>query len=44
MRFALEDLKLERLWVVYPGSRAHDLRDRVIVTPRSAVTGPVSAP
>ncbi|MCU0290404.1 MAG: hypothetical protein MUF10_00220 [Thermoanaerobaculaceae bacterium] len=41
---ALEDLKLERLRVVYPGSRTHDLHERVNATPLSAVPGRLSTP
>lgn len=37
MRVALEDLELDRLWVVYPGSEAYDLHEKVSVIPLSAV-------
>jgi uncharacterized protein len=33
MRIALEDLKLDRLLVVYPGERRYRLGDRVEVIP-----------
>lgn len=33
MRAALADLKLDLLWVVYPGSRAYQLHDRVYAMP-----------
>jgi len=33
MRIALEDLKLDRLGVVYPGERRYRLADRVDVLP-----------
>lgn len=37
MKIALEDLKLERLVVVYPGSRPYALADRVSVWPAARV-------
>ena len=37
MHVALEDLKLDRLYVVYPGSRGYDLHERVGVIPLPAV-------
>ncbi len=33
MIIALADLKLDRLWVVYPGARAYDLTREVRVVP-----------
>jgi len=33
MKAALEDLGLERLWVVYPGKAAYRLSERVQVVP-----------
>lgn len=33
MRIALEDLKLEHLWVVYPGARRHLLADVIAALP-----------
>lgn len=33
MRVALDDLKLARLMVLYPGTRRYDLADRVVVVP-----------
>lgn len=33
MRVAMQDLKLERLWIVYPGSEAYDLDERISVLP-----------
>ena len=33
MRTAIEDLKLERLWVVYPGKAAYSLTKKVQVIP-----------
>lgn len=33
MRVALADLRLDHLWVVYPGSKAYDLDDRLSVIP-----------
>jgi hypothetical protein len=44
MHIALEDLKLERLWVVYPGSRTYDVHKLVTVTPLWAVTERLSVP
>jgi uncharacterized protein len=35
MRHALEDLKLDLLWVVYPGSHTYSLHERVQVLPLS---------
>ncbi len=35
MRIAMEDLKLDALWVVYPGTREYELGERVIVRPLS---------
>ena len=37
MRIAMEDLKLHRLWVVYPGSEAYDLDEKVSVIPLQEV-------
>ena len=33
MRIAIDDLKLERLWVVYPGPARYALSDRITVAP-----------
>jgi predicted AAA+ superfamily ATPase len=33
MRVALADLRLDHLWVVYPGAKAYDLDDRLSVLP-----------
>lgn len=33
MKAAVEDLKLERLWVVYPGKAAYRLAEKVQVLP-----------
>ncbi len=41
MHVALEDLRLDRLWIVYPGSRSYDLHERVSVIPLEAVGGAV---
>lgn len=43
MHIALEDLRLDRLWVAYPGGRTYDLHERVTVAPLSAVAEQVSA-
>ena len=37
MHVALEDLQLDHLWVVYPGTRSYDLGERVSVVPLSTV-------
>ena len=37
MRMALEDLKLERIAVVYPGTRRYRLAERVEAVPLDAV-------
>lgn len=37
MRVALEDLRLDHLWVVYPGEDAYDLDERLSVVPVSDV-------
>jgi hypothetical protein len=39
MRIALEDLKLDRLVVVYPGDRRYKLADRVEVIPLVELVG-----
>jgi hypothetical protein len=33
MKTAVEDLELERLWVVYPGKAAYRLTEKVLVLP-----------
>ncbi|HXV62192.1 MAG TPA: ATP-binding protein [Vicinamibacteria bacterium] len=38
-RIALEDLGLERLWVVYPGSREYPLDERIGVVPLATIPG-----
>ncbi len=37
MRIALEDLRLDRLTVLYPGTQTYDLTDRVTVVPATAL-------
>ncbi len=37
MRHALEDLRLERLWVIYPGTQSYPLHERVQVIPFEAL-------
>jgi predicted AAA+ superfamily ATPase len=37
MRVAMEDLKLDELWVVYPGVREYKLEDRIKVCPLSMI-------
>lgn len=39
MDIAIEDLKLERLLVVYPGSRGYELSDRIRVVPLAEALG-----
>lgn len=39
MRIALEDLKLERIAVIYPGERHYELHKKVSVVPFNAVLG-----
>lgn len=36
MRSALVDLRLDRLWVIYPGERHYALHERVTVVPFTA--------
>lgn len=38
MLIALEDLGLQRLWVVYPGSKPYDLDEVTSVVPLAAVS------
>jgi hypothetical protein len=33
LKTAVEDLKLERLWVVYPGKAAYPLTEKIQVVP-----------
>jgi hypothetical protein len=37
MKTAVEDLELERLWVVYPGKAAYPLTEKIQVIPLAAV-------
>ncbi len=37
MRIALHDLALDHLWIVYPGSEAYTLDDRLSLLPVSQV-------
>ncbi len=37
MRAALEDLSLDRLWVVYPGEKTYRLHERVEAIPLGQV-------
>ncbi len=43
MRTALEDLGLERIWVVYPGSKEYALDDSIDVVPLTAIPTLVTA-
>lgn len=36
MRSALDDLRLDKLWVIYPGERRYALHERVTVLPFTA--------
>ena len=38
MRTALEDLKLEQIAVVYPGTKRYSLGERVVAVPLAAMT------
>lgn len=38
MLVAVQDLKLERLWVIYPGEQEYALHDRIVVIPISSVS------
>jgi uncharacterized protein len=44
MRIALDDLKLERLLIVYPGELRYRLAERVEVVPLSELVGPGQDP
>ncbi|MCC5808212.1 MAG: hypothetical protein JJU00_17930 [Opitutales bacterium] len=39
MRQAIQDLDLETLWIVYPGSRAIQLDDKIHAKPLSRLAG-----
>ena len=39
MHAAVEDLGLERLWVIYPGQQEYALDDRIAAIPLDAVQG-----
>jgi hypothetical protein len=39
MSIAMSDLRLERLYVVYPGTRRYSLRHDVEVVPLGAIAG-----
>lgn len=43
MRIALTDLELDHLVVIYPGTRAYPLTDRVTVLPLTQLTQGVHA-
>ena len=42
MRIALADLKLDHLFVLYPGTRRYELADRISVLPFGTLAQPVS--
>ena len=37
MHIAISDLKLRRLWIVYPGDRSYSLSDRIVALPLAEV-------
>ena len=39
MRIALEDLKLERIAVIYPGEKRYSLHKKINVVPLQTITG-----
>ena len=39
MLLALEDLRIEKLWVVYPGSKEYALHDSIDLVPLTAIPG-----
>jgi len=39
MHVALEDLSLDRLWIVYPGTKEYSLTDRISALPIERVPG-----
>lgn len=41
MHVALQDLRLDHLWIIYPGNEKYSLHERVDATPLEAVTDPV---
>ena len=43
MRIALEDLKLERIAVIYPGQRRYSLHKKIDVVPFDEITGGMKA-
>ena len=44
MQVAIQDLSLERLWVVYPGAKKYDLGERISVIPLKAASQVVGGP
>ena len=42
MHVALQDLRLDRLWVVYPGTQAYALEEKVTAIPLEAVSDPTT--
>ena len=43
MRVALEDLNLEKIWVIYPGTKLYELDESITVCPLAGLTGLVEA-
>ena len=43
MRVALEDLDLEKIWVIYPGTKRYELDESITVCPLAGLTGLVEA-
>jgi hypothetical protein len=37
MHVALEDLKLEHLWVIHPGEKTYSLTEKITVAPLSSI-------
>ncbi len=42
LHVALEDLPLERAWIVYPGDRPYPVHERVKVVPLEGMAGRIS--
>jgi len=43
MRIALDDLKLERIAVIYPGTRRYELHKKVVAVPFQQIMGGMKA-
>ena len=42
MHVALQDLRLDHLWIVYPGSKGYSLHERITAIPLEAVRDPIT--